>query len=130
MVDQTALQLRDAIAGKQVSSREATETCLRRIEQLDPKIRAFISCDGDRAVAEAARVDERLAAGEEVGALAGVPVAIKDNLCTRFGKTTCASRILANFASPYDAHVVERLQGAGAVIVGKTNLDEFAMGSS
>jgi aspartyl-tRNA(Asn)/glutamyl-tRNA(Gln) amidotransferase subunit A len=130
MLNKTALQLRDAIGGKEISSREAVEACLRRIEKLDPQVRAFISFDRDRAIEQAREIDDRLARGEKLGPLAGVPVAIKDNICTRIGRTTCASKILANFASPYDAHVVERLQAAGAVIVGKTNLDEFAMGSS
>ena len=130
MLHSTALQLRDAIAARQVSSREAVEACLERIERLDPPIRAFLRVDGDRAVDQARRIDERLARGEPVGPLGGVPLAIKDNICTRFGFTTCASKILANFASPYDAHVVDRLHAAGAVIVGKTNMDEFAMGSS
>jgi aspartyl-tRNA(Asn)/glutamyl-tRNA(Gln) amidotransferase subunit A len=93
-------------------------------------VRAFISVAGDRALAQADRIDGRLAKGEQVGVLAGVPVAVKDNMCTRFGKTTCASRILADFESPYDATVVAKLEAAGAIIVGKTNLDEFAMGSS
>ncbi len=130
MEHSTALQLRDALAARQISSREAVEACLERIEQSDPRIQAFISVDGERALDRAQQIDERLASGHEVGPLAGVPVAIKDNMCTRFGRTTCASRILSDFASPYDAHVVERLDAAGAVIVGKTNMDEFAMGSS
>ncbi len=130
MQQQTATQLRDAIAAKELSSKEATQACLDRIEQLDPKVRAFIRVDPDGALARAEAIDQRLAAGEDVGPLAGLPVAVKDNICARGGKTTCASQILADFAPPYDAHVVERLHAAGAVIVGKTNLDEFAMGSS
>jgi len=126
----TALQLRDALAAGEISSREAVEACLKRIERSDPRVQAFISVDGERALERARQIDERLASGERVGPLAGVPVAIKDNICTRFGRTTCASRILSDFASPYDAHVVEQLDAAGAVIVGKTNMDEFAMGSS
>ncbi|MFQ6048012.1 MAG: Asp-tRNA(Asn)/Glu-tRNA(Gln) amidotransferase subunit GatA, partial [Phycisphaerae bacterium] len=112
------------------SAVEAVQRCLGRIERLDGVVRAFISVDGERALGRAEQIDRRLARGEPVGALAGVPVAVKDNICTRFGYTTCASKILANFASPYDATVVERLEAAGAIIVGKTNLDEFAMGSS
>jgi len=122
--------IRDAIRRKEISSREAVEASVDAIRAVDPKIRAFVSFDGDRAVNQAEQIDERLAAGEDVGPLAGVPVALKDNICTRFGRTTCASKILAGFTSPYDAHVTERLERAGAVIVGKTNLDEFAMGSS
>ena len=126
----TALQLRDALAAGEISSREAVEASLKRIERSDPRVQAFISVDGERALERARQIDERLGSGERVGPLAGVPVAIKDNMCTRFGRTTCASRILSDFASPYDAHVVEQLDAAGAVIVGKTNMDEFAMGSS
>jgi aspartyl-tRNA(Asn)/glutamyl-tRNA(Gln) amidotransferase subunit A len=130
MQHQSALQLRDAIAAGTTTSREAVDACLQHIEQTDPKVRSFISYDGDLALEQADAIDRRLTAGEKVGPLAGVPVAVKDNICTSFGHTTCASRMLAGFASPYDAHVVERLNIAGAVIVGKTNMDEFAMGSS
>jgi len=99
---------------------------LDRIERLDPDIRAFLTTYPERALEQARAADQ----GRRGGALAGVPVAIKDNLCTTFGATTCASRMLEHFHSPYDATVVRRLEDAGAVIVGKTNLDEFAMGSS
>ncbi len=128
--DTTALQLRDAIAAKEVSCRDAVAAYLRRIEQTDPQLRAFISHFGNQAMQQAAQSDERLAAGEDLGALGGVPIAIKDNMCMREGFTTCASKILADFASPYDAHVIERLRAAGVIFIGKTNLDEFAMGSS
>jgi len=126
----TLLQIRDLIRSGKLSSREAVRASLDAIAAVDPMIKAFLSVDADRAMTQAAEVDDRLARGEPVGPLAGVPIAIKDNICTRFGRTTCASKILSNFASPYDAHVIERLERAGAVIVGKTNLDEFAMGSS
>ncbi len=126
----TLLSTRDAIRSGQLSSRAAVDAALARISALEPRLHALISYDGDRAMDLAEQIDERLARGEEVGPLAGLPILIKDNLCTRFGRTTCASRILENFQAPYDAHVVERLEAAGAVIVGKTNLDEFAMGSS
>jgi aspartyl-tRNA(Asn)/glutamyl-tRNA(Gln) amidotransferase subunit A len=109
-----------------VSSVELTEAALSRISRLDRTIRAFNEVWSDRAMQVAREVDE----GKRSGPLAGVPIAIKDNLCTSFGKTTCSSRMLENFHAPYDATVVKKLESAGAVIVGKTNLDEFAMGSS
>ncbi len=130
MAGMTAGEIRDAIAGRRLSAREAVEGCLRQIERLDGQVGAFLSVGTDRALDLADRIDGRLARGEQVGVLAGVPVAVKDNMCTRFGKTTCASKILADFGSPYDATVVAKLEAAGAIIVGKTNLDEFAMGSS
>ncbi len=122
----TLLAARDAVASKQISAVELTRAMLMRIERIDPTLRAYISVDADRALDQAKAVDE----GKRTGALAGVPIALKDNLCTSWGKTTCASKMLANFRAPYDATIVEKLDAAGAVFLGKTNLDEFAMGSS
>ena len=126
----TAVELRDGIAQGEISSGAATREVFARMEEREPVIGAYISTCRARALEKAAQVDRRVAGGEKVGPLAGVPMAIKDNMCTRFGTTTCASKILEEFHSPYDAHVVERLEAADAVIVGKCNLDEFAMGSS
>ena len=122
----TLIAARDAIRAKQISAVELTKHLLARIEKLEPMIGAYISVTADHAMTQAKLVDE----GKRQGPLAGVPIALKDNLCTTFGTTTCASKMLANFRSPYDATVVKKLDDAGAVFLGKTNLDEFAMGSS
>jgi aspartyl-tRNA(Asn)/glutamyl-tRNA(Gln) amidotransferase subunit A len=122
----TLLAARDAIRSKKVSAVEMLQASLDRIRQADPTIHAFNSVDPDRALARAKAVDD----GQVTGELAGVPIALKDNICTSWGKTTCSSKMLENFRAPYDATVVRKLEAAGAVIVGKTNLDEFAMGSS
>ena len=126
----TARELRQSILGGELSAEEATRAFLERVEAVEERLKAFISIDSEGALARARELDSALARGEEPGPLHGVPVAVKDNICTRGFPTTCASRILANYRPPYDATVVERLRAAGAVIVGKTNLDEFAMGSS
>lgn len=126
----TAKQLRDEIRSGRLKSVAAVQSYYERIDQLEPTIGAYLSLCRVEAFQQAELVDARIAKGEPVGALAGVPVAIKDNMCTTFGATTCASKILENFHAPYNAHVVERLQAADAVILGKTNMDEFAMGSS
>ena len=129
MADSALCIAGDVAAGK----RKAVEVCaaaLREIERVDPQIKAFLQVMKDEALARATEIDAAVAAGKRVGPLAGVPIAIKDNMCTRVGKTTCASRILAGFHAPYTATAIERIETAGAVMIGKTNLDEFAMGSS
>ncbi len=126
----TAIELRESISARQISCVNVTEEVFQQIHKLDPIIGAYISTYHDMALERAADIDRRIASGQAVGPLAGIPVAIKDIMCTTFGTTTCASRILENFHAPYNATVVEKLLAADAVIVGKANMDEFAMGSS
>ena len=118
------------LRAREISSVELTRNVLDRIHAVEPRVHAYLTLTEQMALAMAEAADRRLAQGDNVGPLTGVPIALKDNLCTMGVLTTCASKILHNFVPPYDATVVERLKRAGAVFVGKTNLDEFAMGSS
>src|SRR3984957_9780443 len=127
--DKTVTELAAALRSRQVSSVELTQALLERITRHQGALNAFISISAEGALLEAAAADKRLRA-KDAGPLTGVPMAHKDIFCTRGEKTTCGSRMLADFVSPYDATVVERLRAAGIVMLGKTNMDEFAMGSS
>jgi aspartyl-tRNA(Asn)/glutamyl-tRNA(Gln) amidotransferase subunit A len=126
----TAREIRDRVRSGAVSATAVTESFLGRIKATDPSIGAYVDVWTDHALRMAGEVDCRVKKGEDPGPLAGVPIGLKDNLCTSYGRTTCASKILANFESPYDATIVSRLKDAGAVFLGKLNMDEFAMGSS
>lgn len=117
------------LRAREISSRELTQLYLDRIERLDPQLNSFITVTAESALAQADAADARLADGEQTPLL-GVPVAQKDIFCTEGVRTSCGSRMLDPFVSPYDATVVERMNAAGAVMLGKTNMDEFAMGSS
>jgi aspartyl-tRNA(Asn)/glutamyl-tRNA(Gln) amidotransferase subunit A len=127
--DMSVAELSAALRARQLSSVEVTQAFLERVTRHQADLNAFISITAEAALAEAAQADARLR-GKDAGPLTGVPIAHKDIFCTRGEKTTCGSRMLANFVSPYDATVVERLRAAGVVMLGKTNMDEFAMGSS
>src|ERR1700674_1547659 len=122
--------VREALAGKKVSARELAGEFYKRIETRNSELNAYLTLSQERAYTQADRVDAMVAAGRPLPPLAGVPIAIKDVISTRGIRTTCGSRILAGYLPPYDATTVERLEKAGAVILGKTNCDEFAMGSS
>ena len=126
----TAYELRERVASADVSAVAAVEELCDWIGKHEPAIKAYVTLERGKALARAHQIDERVQKGESVGKLAGVPVAVKDNMCTPGVRTTCSSKILADFVPPYAAHVVERLEAEDAIIIGKTNLDEFAMGSS
>ncbi len=125
----TIAEVAGALRRREFSSEELTRALLARIRELDPELNAVITATEEEAMAQAAEADRRLAAGEG-GPLTGVPILHKDIFCTRGVRTSCGSRMLDNFIAPYDATVVEKLAAAGAVMLGKTNMDEFAMGSS
>ena len=126
----TAHELSARMRTGEITSKEITAAVLEKIEATEAEINAFISVTPEQALARAEEVDGRRASGAELGVLAGIPLAIKDVICVEGGRTTCGSRILENFIAPYDATIVGRLRRADAVFIGKTNMDEFAMGSS
>lgn len=126
----TAAELGKKIQAKEVSVLEATQAALEAIKKREAEINSYVTVDEEGALAQAEKVQVKVSAGELTGPLAGVPVAIKDNMCTQGLKTTCSSKILYNFVPTYTAEAVKRLEDAGAVILGKTNMDEFAMGST
>ncbi len=124
-----AYLLSQEIRNGNVSAEDHIARLLEHIDRVDKKVNAFITINED-AIEEAREIDKRAKRGEHLGLLAGVPVAVKDNISTKGIKTTCASRMLENFIPPYDATVITRLKREGAIIIGKTNMDEFGMGSS
>jgi len=130
MIKKTAAEMAEALAKKEISSVELTEQHFSRIKEVDGKVKAFLHLDTDGALAQAAAVDKKRAAGEKLAPLAGVPLALKDVLTQKGIPTTCGSKILEGWRPPYNATVTQKLLDAGVVILGKTNMDEFAMGSS
>jgi aspartyl-tRNA(Asn)/glutamyl-tRNA(Gln) amidotransferase subunit A len=126
----TAARVREGLARREFSAEELAREALGYAQAENPKTGAYLHFSPERALEAARRVDEKLARGEDAGPLAGVPVAVKDVIVTRGVRTTCGSKLLANYVPPYDATAIERLEAAGGVILGKTNCDEFAMGSS
>ena len=130
ILDMTAVSLGAAIKNKEVTVLEATEAVLAQIEAKESEYHCYVTVDREGALAAAERIQRKIDAGELTGPLAGVPVAIKDNMCTEGMLTTCSSKILGNFVPTFSSEAVLNLQKAGAVILGKTNMDEFAMGST
>ena len=129
LYEMTAHQLHEMLVRREVTSREITESAMKRIAEVEGRVHAFITLTPELALEQAAAADARIQKGD-AGPLTGIPLAIKDVICTQGVRTTCGSHILENFVPPYDATVTEKLKAAGAVFVGKANMDEFAMGSS
>ncbi len=125
-----AHELVDKLKKREISSGELTKSVFLRIEEVEDKIHSFVTLDKEQALKNAEAIDKKIKKGNSVGALAGIPVAIKDNICIKGVRTTCSSKILENFIAPYNATVIEKLRASDAVFIGKTNMDEFAMGSS
>lgn len=130
LFDQPAHVLHDMLVKKEVTSKEITEDVLKRIDEVEDDVKAYLLVTSEEALKQAAVADEKIAKGGEISFLEGIPGAIKDNICTKGVRTTCASKILENFVPPYDATVMKKLKAESPVILGKVNMDEFAMGGS
>ncbi|MDY6053087.1 MAG: Asp-tRNA(Asn)/Glu-tRNA(Gln) amidotransferase subunit GatA [Anaerovibrio sp.] len=130
LYEQPAHVLHDMLVNKEITALQLTEAVLARIDEVEGDVKAYLTITRDEAIAQAKAVDEKIAKGEDISFLEGIPGAIKDNICTKGVKTTCASQILKNFVPPYNATVMEKLNAENPVILGKVNLDEFAMGGS
>lgn len=130
LFEQPAHVLHDMLVNKEITSLELTQAVLARIDEVEGDVQAYLTITREEALAQAKAVDEKISKGEEIAFLEGIPGAIKDNICTKGIKTTCASKILQKFEPPYDATVMQKLEAQNPVVLGKTNLDEFAMGGS
>ena len=126
----TAHELHEKLVNKELSSVELTNALYERIDEVEDQVKAYVTLDKENALAQAAKVDAKIAAGEEIATLAGIPGAIKDNISTLGLRTTCSSKMLSNFTPIYDAHVIKNLRADETIFLGKTNMDEFAMGST
>ncbi len=130
LYEKTAHELHELLQNKEISATDLAKDLFARIEEKENSINAYLETNKDRAISSAKKVDEKIAAGEKISPLEGIPCAIKDNICTKGIRTTCASKILENFVPPYDATVMQKLNSQNVVILGKANMDEFAMGGS
>jgi aspartyl-tRNA(Asn)/glutamyl-tRNA(Gln) amidotransferase subunit A len=130
ILDSSTSQLLKELGDGSLTSRQLVQACMVRIHELNPKLNAFVHIDEEAALSRADEIDARRASGSELGVLAGLPLALKDNICRNGMLTTCGSRMLESYRPPYDAHVVERISSEDGIIIGATNMDEFAMGSS
>ncbi|MDY4473970.1 amidase, partial [Mitsuokella sp.] len=130
LYEKPAHVLHDMLVNKEITSVELTQDVLKRIDEVEGKVEAYLTITREEALQQAEAVDKKIAAGEEISFLEGIPGAIKDNICTKGVKTTCASKILEHFVPPYDATVMTKIKEENPVLLGKVNMDEFAMGGS